>query len=266
MDFKIIHPKKPIIKEFLKFSYTGTLENVSYHAYPSPFIPICFFKNVSISISSNKMTISPSTKESIKCIYANNFYKPINIEMQGVIEEFCLIFHPYGLAQFIKKLPAINSNTHSLLFYEFDDFTANHPGLFTYTPQEKSDALESYLASKISIKKYTDYIKDAVLKMNSEKNLRHIYPISSKTFYRAFKNICGVPESVLLKTIQFRKALEKIKTEDPEKTMAQLAFDLGYYDQPHFNKVFKQLSSETPSTFFKHVDTISEKKIYFKIK
>jgi AraC-like DNA-binding protein len=266
MDFKITHPKNPIIKEYLKFSYTGFLEDVSYYAYPNAGIPICFFKNADLIFSEEGMLVIPSSKKSIKCIYANNYYKPINIKTQGNIEEFCLVFEPYGLAQFVNKLPSINASMECFEFNDFNDFLCMHSELFSYSGEQKRDALEKYLLSKISEKKHTTFIKDAVHNMTSEKNSQRIYPISQKTFYRAFKNICGVPESVLLKTIQFRKSLEKIKTENPEKTMCQLAYDLGYYDQAHFNKLFKQRSSETPRTFFNEVASFTEANLYFKIR
>lgn len=266
MDFNIIRPNNPIISEYLKYSYTGFLDTVSYYAYPHYNIPIAFFKNVNFTFKDEEIIISPSYENSIKCLYTNTFYKPVKIETTAKVEEFCLIFEPYGLAQFVKKMPLINSKTECFEFDCFNDFIEDHPNLFSYSSTKKSATLEAYLISKMSKKKHTQLIKKAINNLHEENTVQYIYPISTKAFYRAFKNICGIPESVLTKTILFRKALERIKTENPEKTMAQLAYDLGYYDQPHFNKLFKQLSEATPSTFFKQVDCITEENIYFKIK
>lgn len=266
MDFKITYPKNKTIKEYLKFSYTGILDNVSYDAYPNAGIPVCFFKDSNIEFDAHSIKVSVSEKPGIHGIYANNFYRPIHVETTGAIEEFCVIFHPYGLAQFLDKLPPLDENNAFFPFDYFNDFIAQHPNLFLYSAVKKSDVLEEYLLTKLLVKKHTAYIVDAIKNMHAEGNIQRIYPISPKTFYRAFKNICGVPESVLVKTIQFRKSLEKIKTENPEKTMCQLAYDLGYYDQAHFNKLFKQLTAETPSNFFSQVDTFSKENIYFKIK
>jgi len=90
-----------------------------------------------------------------------------------------------------------------------------------------------------------------------------IHPVSNKTFYRAFKNICGVSSSIVFKIIQFRKSLEKMKEQNSNKTICQLAHELGYYDQAHFNHTFRKLTDETPSNFFKAVSSVSEKNFYF---
>jgi len=265
MDFKIRAPENELIKKYTIISYEGFLNNVSYYAYPHYGIPIIFLKDVEISISSQAILIKPSPKKSIRCIYANTFYRPVKIETQGKIEEFCVVFKPYGLSQFINSPLLVKPTNAFFEFSLFNSFIDKTPDLFKHSLKTKSQLLECYLLNCFNEKKYTDYIIASFNDMLSGVYNPSIYPVSNKTFYRAFKNICGVPESVLLKTIQFRKSLEKIKEQNSGKTICQLAYELGYYDQAHFNRSFRKLSNETPRNFFNTVTSIGEKNFYFKL-
>ena len=264
MDFKIIAPENELIKKYTIISYEGFLNNVSYYAYPHYGIPITFLKDVEISISSQAILIKPSPKKSIRCIYANTFYRPIKIETQGKIEEFCVVFKPYGLSQFINSPLLVKPTNAFFEFSLFNNFIDNTPDLFMHSLKTKNQLLECYLLNCFNEKKYTNYIIASFNDMLSGVYNPSIYPVSNKTFYRAFKNICGVSSSIVFKIIQFRKSLERMKEQNSNKTICQLAHELGYYDQAHFNHTFRKLTDETPCNFFKAVSSVSEKNFYFK--
>lgn len=266
MNFELKYSTNPTIKEYIDFYYEGVLKDVSYWAYPNYYIPVAFLKNVNISYAKDEIRITPSSQQKICCIGLNIFRKPVKIICEGEVEEFCIAFKPYGLSQFIDKLPLLSADTYCFEIELFDAFFENHSRFFSYSMEQKKNLLEHYLLSKIIIKPYTNYVKHRVKTMFFEGDTQWLSPLSQKTFYRAFMNICGVPESVLLKMIRFRLSLEKIKHSCSSKErMFELAYDLGFYDQAHFNRSFKQLSSETPTTFFTNIVSLTQEKLYFKI-
>ena len=51
-----------------------------------------------------------------------------------------------------------------------------------------------------------------------------------------------------LRIVRFQKALHCLQMQ-PHGSLAQLAYECGYYDQPHFIKEFKQFSGYTPTEY-----------------
>lgn len=62
-----------------------------------------------------------------------------------------------------------------------------------------------------------------------------------------FREQIGVPPKAFARIARFRRALDSVgRSEDP---LSRIALDAGYYDQPHFNAEFRELSGFTPSEY-----------------
>jgi AraC-like DNA-binding protein len=67
----------------------------------------------------------------------------------------------------------------------------------------------------------------------------------SKTrLVRAFRDQVGVPPKLFARIVRFRAALEMI--ERGPRSLADVALAAGYYDQPHFNAEFRELTGMSP--------------------
>ncbi len=71
---------------------------------------------------------------------------------------------------------------------------------------------------------------------------------SQKHLIKIFKEHVGLTPKAFLKVIRFQKAVNSI---EPDKLpdWSTVAFDCGYYDQPHFINDFKQFSGFTPQIY-----------------
>jgi transcriptional regulator GlxA family with amidase domain len=69
--------------------------------------------------------------------------------------------------------------------------------------------------------------------------------LSYKQFKRVFAEYTGANPKDWLRTVRFQKALYTLQTQ-PAISLAQLACECGYYDQPHLIKEFKTFSGYTP--------------------
>ena len=77
------------------------------------------------------------------------------------------------------------------------------------------------------------------------KELEEITGVSIRTLQRKFQENMGMSPKTYSRIIRCQSAIYKINHDD-KVTLLDLAFDLGFTDQPHFLKEFKKLVSTTP--------------------
>ena len=106
--------------------------------------------------------------------------------------------------------------------------------LFNYTP----DKLISIAVEKIHSTK-------GIIKI---KELADTLYISNDAFEKRFRKIVGTSPKNFSSIVRMNSL---IKLRENSKTISDIAFEAGYYDQPHFNKDFKLFTGQTPTDFFK---------------
>lgn len=72
--------------------------------------------------------------------------------------------------------------------------------------------------------------------------------ISPSTLSRRFRAHTGVTPKRLARIHRFRHTLERLHAE-PSRSLSELAYDAGYYDQPHMNGEFRELAGLTPTEY-----------------
>ena len=70
---------------------------------------------------------------------------------------------------------------------------------------------------------------------------------SKARFTRVFREQIGVPPKTLARVLRFRRALELVNQE--AAALSDIALAAGYYDQPHFNAEFRELSGFKPTEY-----------------
>jgi AraC-like DNA-binding protein len=69
---------------------------------------------------------------------------------------------------------------------------------------------------------------------------------SPRNFDRLFKHVFGYTPKFYTRIVRFQRALSVLE-RDPSRTLADLAFACGYYDQAHFTHEFRVFAGKTPS-------------------
>jgi AraC-like DNA-binding protein len=77
----------------------------------------------------------------------------------------------------------------------------------------------------------------------AEKNFR-----STRQFERNFKRFSGFSPKLFSRIIRFQTALAAYNNK--EKSLTDIAYECGYYDQSHFIQDFKEFSGHTPKDYF----------------
>lgn len=114
--------------------------------------------------------------------------------------------------------------------------------------------VEQFLLSKLLHAKKDQLVETAIQKIYTEKGIIKIKSladtlyISQDAFEKRFRKVAGTSPKQFSSIVRMKAAIaNKLQTQ----SLADIAFDAGYYDQPHFTKDFKIFTGQTPAEFFK---------------
>lgn len=116
--------------------------------------------------------------------------------------------------------------------------------------------IEEFLIKRLYSGKHYNFkrIASTIQAINQQKGCIRISDLannaclSNKQFQRIFSSHIGVTPKEFLRTIRFQYALFVLQ-QNPTISFSQLAYECGYYDQPHFINEFKQFSGYTPKEY-----------------
>lgn len=72
--------------------------------------------------------------------------------------------------------------------------------------------------------------------------------LSNRGVRKLFNKTLGTSPKQYANLARFNQAIRKIALQ-PQMSLTQIAYDLGYFDQSHFNREFKKYSGITPKAF-----------------
>jgi Transcriptional regulator containing an amidase domain and an AraC-type DNA-binding HTH domain len=90
-------------------------------------------------------------------------------------------------------------------------------------------------------------------KIQSVKKLAEQHFLSLRQFERRFKEIAGFSPKMFLRISRFNSVLNK---NFQHRSLVDIAYEAGYYDQSHFIHDFQQFSGHNPKEYFK-VETLA---------
>ncbi|AYJ79823.1 hypothetical protein AN286_06535 [Aliarcobacter cryaerophilus ATCC 43158] len=99
------------------------------------------------------------------------------------------------------------------------------------------------------IKSSISYMKDNIDKQLSILEIANNINLTEKTFYRRFKKALNISPLQYLKILKVEKSKELLISTN--KSFSDITFELGYFDENSFRKLFKQETSLNPKDFRK---------------
>lgn len=268
MQLKTYLPNHSELAKYIVYYYEMETRDQSYYAYPHQFLPVSYISGVKTHLQSEFVIFEEDQHSAPAFVAIHKFTKPIYIQVKGCLREFCIVFKPHGLAQFINDaLPQVLSK-HGVQEGLFAPLVQRLEAITDKKVHQYIALTEEYLLSTLSRKRTTDLVELAISMLHTDDlSLDEIAKrcnCGSKTLSRAFINIVGANPSTFRKISRFRNSLEAIKERDKNFNLADVAFNNGYYDQPYFNREFKLLTGEQPSSFFERVEKYTAQNLYFK--
>ncbi len=174
-------------------------------------------------------------------------------EMMGVL------FKPFGLKPFIKYHSSDFNNKYidaRLIFgNSFEDLIQQIQNI--KFPKDKISFIEKYLLGKLSGDYSPKYLKASLnifeLQTENKKSIKDTCKqssISNKSLIKSFQKHIGITPKKYLQLHSINKAILRL-SKDPKQSLTNLAYDLNFYDQAHFIRLFKATTSLTPRQYAK---------------
>lgn len=168
-----------------------------------------------------------------------------------------VVFHPIGTKAFF-PMPMNEFYRMDVSLNDLSDKSLSELEDRVYNEEDNNKAIaliESALISRLRLfdnhnrKRITEVIKAINHKHQSSiRSLSEIACLSYKQFNRIFTEYVGINPKEFTRIVRFQRALYTLQNT-PDINITELAFDCGYYDQPHLIKEFKAFAGYTPPEF-----------------
>ena len=183
--------------------------------------------------------------------------KYVEIESDGLVGLISVRFYPWGAHHFFEKpIKDFLDSTVTLEEIWKENYKAILSELKNSDDNEKVKLVQDFLDKcLLKYKKDTNDIDNTVKLLRETKGADSIDSVceksklSYKQLERQFLKTIGTTPKVFSRTTRFLNLCHNLKDYE-NLSMTQLALDMGYFDQAHFNKDFKSFSGLTPRDFF----------------
>lgn len=180
-----------------------------------------------------------------------------DLSLSGKTGMILIIFKPHGVKPFL-NLPINDLQNKNLSMsdlikneaIELEDKLIN-----SKNNNQRITHLENFLLKRIIISKDFERVEHAIKIIENSKGQIKTQVIAQevclgiKQFERIFSKHVGLNPKKFTSIVRFQNVI-RMKMNDKNANMYQLAFDNGYYDQSHFIHDFKNLTGLSPRDFF----------------
>ena len=249
--FKTFKPQNSIVSKYVDYYYLDIKNNNIINEFQ------CFphFNN---SISLYKSHIRLETKEVIydekapPCqIFTPIREKVLHVKQSGKVYRIVVVFPPLGIHQFYENLDFTKYIT------DYDFFTHDELNeVFAAAETEvQGSLLDRFLEKRFKrfehtiLEKSIDYIFNHYEDFSVEEISRKI-GFSRQHLNRIFQAHLGVSVKKFNEIVLFRQTINQKLFENPDRNFTELAHEFNFNDQSHFNKTYKNLTQNSPKSFF----------------
>ncbi|GGQ93067.1 AraC family transcriptional regulator [Deinococcus ruber] len=214
-------------------------------------------RTVRLMFSAEQMWVGPSVdalRPVLPVTLSRFSLQPRNLVVQGRLRALVVEFYPWAARQLLgwsaemvpdaldAALSASIWGREVVALMQLQDWDAAREALETHLLHLSSGQGEPGMGVRAARQIYQSSGTVRVAKLAEELNL------SPRTLERQFVQQVGVSAKSLARVVRFDKVNTRIR-ENPAVPMAELTFELGFFDQAHLIKEFKALSSMTPGAF-----------------
>jgi len=182
---------------------------------------------------------------------------PITTTSKGKHLTLGILFKPWGLYQVLGLNPSGASNNAIDGKFIFD--SAIEEFIREQIGQSRDEdfliTFEQYLLKSFPLKTIRKEIIHSVDTIDAIEKQKGAFEkivselrLSSKTFINTFNTTIGLSPLQYVQLKRVNKALALIR-KYPHKTLTEIAYELGFFDQAHFIRVFKSFCGITPKKY-----------------
>lgn len=181
-----------------------------------------------------------------------------DVRTNGHAGVIAVTFYPWGASNFFKfpLSEVANSFTNLADIYSKHIKQVEEQLVNCLSLEQRIIVIEQFLVQHLKPTNCFDdkFIKQSIQLINKSKglintsDLSSLLNVSAKSLERKFSMFLGQTPKQYLKIMRFQEALKLLYSQS-EGNLTDLAYNLGYFDQAHFIKDFKQMAGYTPKEY-----------------
>jgi AraC-like DNA-binding protein len=253
MQFSSSNILKSIVRHYL-FVDNDNDEHSNYHFFSDGNPGIVFHLNTPLSQSNNPTVVQLQPRSFIYGQITN--YN--NITLNGRLSMLVVVLQPYGIHALLGVAAFELNNVIVKLTDVFgqDASDLEDKLLGALSINQLISYLEQFLIKRLAaIYQVDQHLKDAVniIYKNrgivSIENLINTLPITERQLERKFKHYIGSSPKKFTDTIRFQFFLKSLQNNSFNKSLTEIIYAHGFYDQAHLNNYFKINTGLTPMQY-----------------
>lgn len=278
MEIQTHYPKNPILKTYIEYYYflkTSSKDFSSvYYSFPNTSHSLNIHKNVTCDIASDYIHVKENNKNNFLTIVQGKYETPLLVRLKGRFDKVTIIFKPLGLNHFIDRPFACVAGRSSQIFEEWQsdpDYISFLNNFYkTENNIERVKFLENFLLSKHHNLNQYAILQNAIEQLNNFEVEHSIEEIAGnagmnlRSFSRLFYNQLGISPVGFKKIARFRHSLKNKLFSDNFKRLTDIGYESNFYDQSYFIKMYKKLTKDPPTSFFKSIEKLADNQLILK--
>lgn len=269
MLFKIF-PPSPLLQAYVQGYALLQHENNQIMDPIEDFVAPGLGKGLIFVLNSDENTWV--TNRNFQFKITSGYFMPQNTQFYRMhlsrhVKMLAVLFHPGQFRQFF-TLPADELVDHKVI--TFEESGLDHLNILQEqmrglgSIRSKLDLLDQYLCNQLCNRDQRYTLTDEFLKKIRGENMPSIdrlarqFGVSDRYLRRIFTQEIGINPKLFLRVRRFNISFHMLKSGKYEK-LSDIAYDLGYSDQSHFIREFRQFTGTTPLQFFKEKHPLQNK-------
>jgi AraC-like DNA-binding protein len=256
-----------VLEPYIKHYWSIDQRLLEGEKYIHRIIP-CGISELMFYLEPKPVVIDPRKDFSESVVLSGHQKEFFDLQIENKISLFSIAFQPEGLMEFF-NIPLIEVYNQNIPLKFIDKKLEQELFPKIQSANSFEDRVEIANAHFIQLlsKNQSAFefkrISHIVKTIKTSKGLIDVESLSNeaclsrKQFERVFTKHIGSTPKQYLKTVRLQHSLH-LKSKDKDKSLTQLAYDCGYYDQSHFINEFKQQTGHTPKQYFNNYDSFSD--------
>jgi AraC-like DNA-binding protein len=198
-------------------------------------------------------------------VIGSQTFRRVELAMRGHVETLVVIFEPSGLSRLFSLPLQALTNRHfdgvAMFGRTIDELADRLSGCSSFA--ERAEVVDRYLLRRSAAGTPLTPIAAAAKDLLRQHGSGRIADLAARTglslrqFERRFMAEIGVAPKMYARIARFEAALNR-KTEFPHMRWTDVAHDLGYHDQMHLVRDFREFSTSTPAAMAPELQRFSQ--------
>ncbi|MNJ86015.1 Helix-turn-helix domain protein [compost metagenome] len=257
--FVTVKPKSELISKYISYYYFHDSDEADSQR------SFVFYPHFKHGFTAYKTADSFITK------YTMNYDRQIRVKLPDPFQKLGVAFHPLGINHFVSVPVSELHHKETLAFTHWnpDIFPELEEIYQTEAIDQKRDLLDRLFEKRFRPNPDLQLVQQAITHIFNTfgtiqvDELAEKIGVSRKTLLRHFRKHLDCSIEEYKKVVKFRTSIQAANNQGL-KNLTEVSLYSLYYDQADFTNRFKELTGQSPTTFFASISKMGDEDIFWK--